>query len=512
MVSPVFQKIYIMLGKSDKENLKRICSVLPFLFSHSNMTSSLYIVMENLPESMPQVKTIHKEINKFLSEFLFVRLFVHYVHYVSAKSLEETGFCYQYIKQMTGDFDKEGYMYQELPRLMLLPVIAPDSQIKAFPFINFLDRLRKSFFLSSLYLDQTALSFAQDEKIQSLTEKNYFGSGNSGSLQDIMTSMFYQDLLDNSLNIIDSSDMNLNVQCPACLIISAQDGRIYSCMDAFQKGEKLANIDEDLDIDKLMSRGMLIDRSGKNCLDCRERAAESFSDSPMSRDTMQKLGALLCHFGILHQNDEDYLKAIKRYEQSLNISPIEEAGRIYFRLGFCHTNIGHYDYALKSFASAEVACSGEYYFYFYKGVCYFGKGDYHTALQEFLHAINLNPQQDDLIRILIYAGSCHNNIGEYEKAVILLEKAEKLAGRVKEIYNALGFSYFKLKNYDKSIQNLLIAIDIDPCSAMDFASLGSNYREKGDFEKAIVMYEKALEMDPDMTVAMENLKKLEKRV
>jgi len=46
---------------------------------------------------------------------------------------------------------------------------------------------------------------------------------------------------------------------------------------------------------------------------------------------------------------------------------------------------------------------------------------------------------------------------------------------------------------------------------VDYASLGSNYREKGDLDRAIVMYEKALELDPDMTLARENLKRLKKR-
>jgi len=139
-------------------------------------------------------------------------------------------------------------------------------------------------------------------------------------------------------------------------------------------------------------------------------------------------------------------------------------------------------------------------------------GDCQAALSEFSRALDLKPQQEDLVRILIYAGSCHNSLGEYEEAVVVLERAGKAAGHVKEIYNSLGFSYFQLKNYDKAIENLNTAVEIDPCSAVDYASLGSNYREKGDFDKAIVMYEKALTLDPDMILARENLERLKKRV
>ncbi|MCK4389052.1 MAG: hypothetical protein KAV83_02285 [Desulfobacterales bacterium] len=43
---------------------------------------------------------------------------------------------------------------------------------------------------------------------------------------------------------------------------------------------------------------------------------------------------------------------------------------------------------------------------------------------------------------------------------------------------------------------------------MDYASLGSNYREKGNVSMAIAMYEKASALDPNMTSARENLERL----
>jgi tetratricopeptide (TPR) repeat protein len=433
------------------------------------MTSSLYLVTENLPESMPQIKQIHKEIDKFLGEALFARLYVHYVHYVSTKGLEEIGLCYQYIKQMTGSFDKEGYIHQEMPRLMLLPVIVPDKQVESVPLINLLDKLKNSFF---------------------------------------------QDLLDDSLDMLSSEAIRLSDQCGPCLFVSTQDGNIYSCIDSFQKGEKLANMYEDFNVDELISRGnqgRLIDRSKRDCLGCREKTAESFADLPMSQDTRQRIGALLCHFGTLHQDAQDYLQAVEKYKKSLELSPVEEAGHIYFRLAICYTMTGLYDQALKAFNSSELMYNNQHYFHFYKGICYFGKGDYNEAIDKFSDALHLKPQKEDMVRILIYKGTCFNNIGDYEQAVVALEKAGETAGHVKEIYSTLGFSYFQLKNYDKAIENLSMSVKIDPYSAVDYASLGSNYREKGDFDMAVVMYEKALTLDPDMILARENLERLKKR-
>jgi ribosomal protein S12 methylthiotransferase accessory factor len=169
---------------------------------------------------------------------------------------------------------------------------------------------------------------------------------------------------------------------------------------------------------------------------------------------------------------------------------------------------GNHDQALEAFERAEHTYRGEYYFHFYRGLCYFEQGDYVTALEKFSEALNLNPQQEDLVRILIYIGTCHNSLGDYEKARVELERAKEAAGPVKEIYNALGFSYFQLKDYDQAIHNLSRAVEIDPHSAIDFASLGASYREKGDTTKAIAMYEKALTLDPTITSAQENLERL----
>ncbi|MCJ7615064.1 MAG: hypothetical protein MUO43_00800, partial [Desulfobacterales bacterium] len=77
MIKPAFKKIYIILGKPDNENLEWVLRTLSFLYSHVNLTSNIYLVSENLPDSMPQVEHIQKNINEFLSENLFARLYVH---------------------------------------------------------------------------------------------------------------------------------------------------------------------------------------------------------------------------------------------------------------------------------------------------------------------------------------------------------------------------------------------------------------------------------------------------
>ncbi len=512
MTKPAFKKIYIILGEQDKENLEWVLQTLSFLYSHVNLTSNIYLVSENLPAGMPQVERIQKNINEFLSEHLFARLYVHIVHPAPPSAMDDIRLCYKYLKQSTDKFDQEGYRHQELPRLILLPVLVPDDQVKPIQLIDLLNILKNSFLLSSLYLNKDTLNLAQDEKLLSLTDKVYYGIGNSRKMTDIVCNLFRQDILDDSLNKIENNDLSMTESCPDSLIISAQDGNVYCCMDAFLKNESLAKIYEMHSLEELLADYYQQDKSKRDCLGCREQVLDSFVDLPKSLDTNQKIGALLYHFGMLRQDSEDDFQAIKNFKQSLNLSPIEETDPVYFRLGLGYTKIGHYDQALKAFKSVEIAYQGQYFFHFYKGLCYFGTGDYAAALEEFSNALRSKPQHDDRIRILIYIGTCFNNLGKYEQAVCELEKAKETAGNVKEVYNSLGFSYFKLKDYDKSIENLKIAVEIDPFSAIDYASLGSNYREKRDLNMAIGMYEKALALDPGMTSVREHLERLNKKL
>jgi len=512
MIKPAFKKIYVILGEQDKENLEWVLQTLSFLYSHVNLTSNIYLVSENLPAGMPQVERIQKNINEFLSEHLFARLYVHIVHPAPPSAMDDIRLCYKYLKQSTDKFDQEGYRHQELPRLILLPVLVPDDQVKPIQLIDLLDVLKNSFLLSSLYLNKDTLNLAQDEKLLSLTDKVYYGIGNSRKMTDVVCNLFRQDILDDSLDKLENNDLSMTESCPDSLIISAQDGNVYCCMDAFLKNEGMSKIYEMHSLEELLADYYQQDKSKRDCLGCREQVLDSFADLPMSLDTNQKIGALLYHFGMLRQDSEDDFQAIKNFKQSLNLSPIEETDPVYFRLGLGYTKIGQYDQALKAFKSVEIAYQGQYFFHFYKGLCYFGTGDYATALEEFSNALRSKPQHDDRIRILIYIGTCFNNLGKYEQAVGELEKAKETAGKVKEVYNSLGFSYFKLKDYDKSIENLKIAVEIDPFSAIDYASLGSNYREKGDLNMAIGMYEKALSLDPGMASVRENLEKINKNL
>jgi hypothetical protein len=300
MIKPAIQKIYVVLAKQqNKADFELMCRLLSGLFSYVNLTSNLYLVADNLPESMPRVERIQRDAGKFLKANLFSRLYLHFVHSVSPATAKETDYYlyyyYQPLKRAAGEFDKEGFIHQEVPRLILLPVIAPNHGVDSASLIGLLNAVKNMFMLPCLYLDKTTFFLSRDKDLLTRAEKIYFGNGHSREPAEIACNLFYQDLLDESLSNLASKAVFMSLPCPASLIVSGNDGKVYCCMDAFRKDESLTDI-YGKSADELMEIYYEHNSSKRNCLACRRQTAEFFAGVPVSETKKQHIGKLLSHF------------------------------------------------------------------------------------------------------------------------------------------------------------------------------------------------------------------------
>ncbi|MEA1946488.1 MAG: hypothetical protein U9N83_04190 [Thermodesulfobacteriota bacterium] len=281
MIKPAIQKIYVVLAKQqDKADLELLCRALSGLFLYVNMTSNLYLVAGNLSESMHQIERIQKEVGKFLKTNLFARLYLHFVHSATLTTVKEIDYYFRYyydsLKRGAGEFDREGFIHQEVPRLILLPVFVPDKRVESALLIGLFNALKSVFMLPCLYLDRSTFFLAQDKNLLARTEKVYFANGKSREPAEIACNLFYQDLFDESLAKLASKAVFTSGPCPTSLIVSAKDGKIYCCMDAFRKNESLTDIYEK-SADELMELYYEHNNSKRDCLGCRRRTAEFFA-------------------------------------------------------------------------------------------------------------------------------------------------------------------------------------------------------------------------------------------
>ncbi|MCD4763983.1 MAG: hypothetical protein K8R28_08200 [Desulfobacterales bacterium] len=279
-LKPVLQKIFVVLGEQDREQLEKLSLTLSNLFSHMNFTSHLYFMAENLSEGMPQLEYIQKNIMVFLKENLFARFYVNLIHRAPLETAKDIDYNFNYYyqpwKRSIRAFDIESNEHREAPRLVLLPVVVTDRQTDSKLLAGLFDRFNSSFLLPVLYLNTDTFFLTEDENLLMKAHKVYYGHSNSAEAAEIVSTICSQDILEKASPNVASRTVLMNAPCPAALIISAQDGMVYSCMDTFRKKESLTNIYEE-HVDTLMAQYDQYHKSNSDCLECRKQMVEWFS-------------------------------------------------------------------------------------------------------------------------------------------------------------------------------------------------------------------------------------------
>src|SRR6476661_5210429 len=98
----------------------------------------------------------------------------------------------------------------------------------------------------------------------------------------------------------------------------------------------------------------------------------------------------------------------------------------------------------------------------------------------------------------------------YEKAIILFRKALKYWDQNDKIglgslYNTLGFTYFKLKQYEEAIYYYNQAINLLPDYTLGLTNLGLVYENKQMYKEAYNTYTNALKYENENKIAKTRL-------
>lgn len=149
-----------------------------------------------------------------------------------------------------------------------------------------------------------------------------------------------------------------------------------------------------------------------------------------------------------------------------------------------------------------------YYLDFYRGRNLYESGQPEAALLQFKKALELTPEQEDLPYIHSFMGNCYRDLGNYEEALVILQKGLEEDEERSDIHNTMGVCFFKLEEYAKAVKSFERAVELNPVSAMDYANLGVNHRKLGNNEQAINFLTLALSLDPDIEFAQKQLTEL----
>lgn len=132
--------------------------------------------------------------------------------------------------------------------------------------------------------------------------------------------------------------------------------------------------------------------------------------------------------------------------------------------------------------------------------------DYAGAAEQLGYALDIDPSSEERWRTLL---SLYMQADDYAKSAEKGETALRYHPSSAMIYLMLGTDYNLMKEYDKALSNLNKAMELT--DSVDYeavsqimSSMGDVYYAKGDRDSAFVYYDKAISIDPDNLLALNN--------
>lgn len=175
-----------------------------------------------------------------------------------------------------------------------------------------------------------------------------------------------------------------------------------------------------------------------------------------------------------------------------------------------HLDDGRFDAAIASYttliksgrlndAELEVA-------YINRGSARHGKQTYDEAIEDFTRAIALNERS---VAAHHNRAVCYQKIGRYDEAIADYGQAIAIDPNFDHAYAKRCELYAMAWRYDDAIADCNRSSSLAPSDASRIHSLGRVYLASGQLGAAIREYRRALEVDPELQIAREDLVRLE---
>lgn len=130
-----------------------------------------------------------------------------------------------------------------------------------------------------------------------------------------------------------------------------------------------------------------------------------------------------------------------------------------------------------------------------RGISYERSNQWPKAEADFLKALELKPDQPDVLNYLGYSWiDKHMRLGE---ARAMIEKAVSLRPRDGAIIDSLGWALYRMGEYDHAVKVLERAIELKPEDPTINDHLGDAYFQVGRFEEATFQWKRALSLNPE---------------
>ena len=211
----------------------------------------------------------------------------------------------------------------------------------------------------------------------------------------------------------------------------------------------------------------------------------------------------LFNMAIEASDSQDFAKAVDFYSTALEKDPLMIDA--YFNRAYCYIDLGKNNEAIRDFSKVLDMDAKYKGAYMGRGFARYNLEDYEKAIEDYLEEIKIDSTNK----------LCYNNIAvskeklnQREDAMIYYEKALAIDPRYdvaldnKNALKSLLDSLSKLQ--PKQQQTPVGVAEVAEVSAQDYFEMGYQASEKGEYDKAIDYYNKAISIDRNNRQAYEN--------
>jgi tetratricopeptide (TPR) repeat protein len=215
------------------------------------------------------------------------------------------------------------------------------------------------------------------------------------------------------------------------------------------------------------------------------------------------------NLALAYEQQHSYESARQAYERALELLPPEQAGAdqaiLWHYLGNVYRTLGEYSEAIVAYQRATQLDDRYALPWNSLGSVYNSQGRETEAVAAFEQAIQRNPD---------YAWPFHNlaliceRQERYDEALKFFEEAIVRHRQEQDqaaSWHRLGNIYLTLGQYERAIVVYRRAIELNPGSALPWNSLGDVYSDLGQPEAAMTAYRQAIEIDPNYAWPYNNL-------
>lgn len=357
-------------------------------------------------------------------------------------------------------------------------------------------RSQAALFLGIISDDRGQLNQAIDyyQRSIKLKEDNYY------SYVNLAISLRKKGLFTRALEVLEKA-RKLN---PGNSEPSMVAGKLAFEEDKLDEAEKNLELAKEISPDNALARynlGIVHKKNGKL-----EEAKLAFSEALKLAQQGEIAAKASSQLGIMAATEQDFALSVTYLQKAVTLEPGN--ARYFYNLALVQAKSGTSEPAILNLKKAVELGYQNPILELYVARLYEDLNKPEEAFSALKSAYKKAPGNLEIIRT--YADYLITR-KDYIDAISLMEQlyatSSRSADRLHALYN-LSFAYFQLQDWDKAEQQLEKLRQIEPNHEEGINLLGNVFRQRGENEKAISLYKKAIQLNPENSIIRFTLSKM----